>query len=313
MNDDELDPPIEAVLRALGDLPDVDPAFVDAVMARDGERDRRSSAGNRAVHEAIAGLAEPRSDGVSDRVLVDAVLVADRARLRRRRWTAVVAVAAGLFLVVGLLSKLRWSSAERTPTPDADAAMMEAEREQAEGRSVDRAPEPSPRASARASDAEPDRPESVDPEASQPESKAIDPPVAEEPPPSRPKASRPSANELLRLAQRHVTEGAHDEAVATYERLLAGYPATARARARLALGNLELGRGNASSALEHFEAYVRIGGALTDEARYGTIRALRALGRNAEELAAIEALLDASPSSPYATALERRRVRLAED
>ena len=38
MNDDELDREIGVALRALGDAPDDDPAFVDAVMARDTQR-----------------------------------------------------------------------------------------------------------------------------------------------------------------------------------------------------------------------------------------------------------------------------------
>jgi hypothetical protein len=120
-----------------------------------------------------------------------------------------------------------------------------------------------------------------------------------------------SADELLSRAREHRASGRYADAVSTYRKLLASYPRSDQARAALvSLGELELTQlGNADAALSSFDAYLRAGGALSQEARYGRIRALRKLARLGEEKAAIEAFLRDYPRSVQAAAL---RARLAE-
>jgi tetratricopeptide (TPR) repeat protein len=120
-----------------------------------------------------------------------------------------------------------------------------------------------------------------------------------------------SADELLSRARGHRAGGRYADAASTYRKLLASYPRSDQARAALvSLGELELTQlGNADAALASFDAYLRAGGALSQEARYGRIRALRKLARRSEEKAAIEAFLLDYPRSVQAAAL---RARLAE-
>ncbi|MEJ2218842.1 MAG: hypothetical protein P8099_19835, partial [Gemmatimonadota bacterium] len=67
-----------------------------------------------------------------------------------------------------------------------------------------------------------------------------------------------------------------------------------------------LAQGNAAAALGGFDAYLRTGGALSQEAHYGKIQALHALGRTAEEHAEIRGFLARYPKSLQAAALRRR-------
>jgi tetratricopeptide (TPR) repeat protein len=117
-----------------------------------------------------------------------------------------------------------------------------------------------------------------------------------------------SADELLSRAREQRAAGRYGEAAGTYRRLLSLYPRSDQARAALvSLGELELSQlGNADSALASFDAYLRGGGALAQEARYGRIRALRKLGRLGDERSAIEAFLRDYPRSVQATALRAR-------
>jgi hypothetical protein len=117
-----------------------------------------------------------------------------------------------------------------------------------------------------------------------------------------------SADELLSRAREQRATGRYAEAAGTYRRLLALYPRSDQARpALVSLGELELSQlGNADSALASFDAYLRGGGALAQEARYGRIRALRKLGRLGDERSAIEAFLRDYPRSVQATALRAR-------
>ncbi len=117
-----------------------------------------------------------------------------------------------------------------------------------------------------------------------------------------------SADELLARAREHRAAARYAEAAATYRRLLSLYPRSDQARAALvSVAELELSQlGNAEAALASFDAYLRGGGALAQEARYGRIRALRKLGRVGDERAAIEAFLRDYPRSVQATALRAR-------
>jgi TolA-binding protein len=119
----------------------------------------------------------------------------------------------------------------------------------------------------------------------------------------------PSAPEMLRAARQLRADGRYAEAAQAYQRLQAAYPSSGEARASLlSLGDLQLGSlGDATGALRSFDAYLQGGGALAEEASYGRIRALRALGRKDDERASIDAFLLAYPSSVETQALVARR------
>jgi hypothetical protein len=98
-------------------------------------------------------------------------------------------------------------------------------------------------------------------------------------------------------------------AAALYESIHDASPESASGRAAL-LGLAELRLSDlhdAAGALRAFDAYLAGGNnALSREAAYGRIRALRALGRSAQEWTAIEAFLRAYPSGPEAESLRQR-------
>jgi hypothetical protein len=103
--------------------------------------------------------------------------------------------------------------------------------------------------------------------------------------------------------------GRFREAAEAYQKLLVNHPKSPEVGAALlSLGEIQLANlGDASAALGSFDAYLsRGGGALSQEAMLGRIRALRRLGRRSEELTATEAFLTAFPSSPHAEALHAR-------
>lgn len=124
----------------------------------------------------------------------------------------------------------------------------------------------------------------------------------------RQRAAKPSAGERLRRAQEQMTGGDIDGALETYRALVERHPNSPAARnALVTIGRLELKRGRSGDALEAFERYLRgPGRALREEAAYGAIRALRALGRTQAEQRAIEAFFVDHPQSVYVPRLRRR-------
>jgi hypothetical protein len=120
-----------------------------------------------------------------------------------------------------------------------------------------------------------------------------------------------SAADLLSRARSLRAKGQLRDAVKVYRELCSTYPASPEARASLvSLGELELGvLGNAHAALAAFDAYLKGDGSLRQEALYGRIRALRALGETTPERAAIASFLETFPESVQASPL---RARLAE-
>lgn len=122
----------------------------------------------------------------------------------------------------------------------------------------------------------------------------------------------PSAADLLRAARGLVGKGRWAEAAASYRRLRQLHPGSAEAHTVLvALGQLQLDRlGDPRAASRSFSAYLAGGGALSQEAHYGKIRALRALGARPEERAAIEQYLARHPSGEDAPSLRKRLIRL---
>lgn len=119
---------------------------------------------------------------------------------------------------------------------------------------------------------------------------------------------RPAAANLLARARELRGEGRYAEARDTYLELEAAHPSSAEAHAAfVSLGDIELSQlGDAASALRAFEAYLSTGGVLSEEASFGRIRALEALGRGAEARAAIDAFLAEFPASLHAPGLRRQ-------
>src|SRR6185436_18164560 len=98
-----------------------------------------------------------------------------------------------------------------------------------------------------------------------------------------------------------------------YRKLVTQHPGSAEAKAGLvSLGDLQLSRlKQADAALRSFDAYLKSGDrGLAQEAEYGRIRALRALGRARDEQAAIERLLARYPSGVHAESMRARLLSL---
>jgi hypothetical protein len=117
----------------------------------------------------------------------------------------------------------------------------------------------------------------------------------------------PSAAELLERAQTERAAGHRKLAAKTYRMLIRHHADSKEARSALvSLGQLELDLGRAGAAIKAFDRYLRDGGLLAEDAHFGKIRALRKLGRSAEERAAIEVFVRKHPDSPYRESLEER-------
>lgn len=136
-------------------------------------------------------------------------------------------------------------------------------------------------------------------------------PAPREQPAPPPSAHRgpPSAlpSRLLATAQALRMRGAYDACARIYRRLWSEFPGSEEAKvSMISLGELELGKRNHSTAaLEAFDAYLRLGGPLEREARYGRIRALRAIGRDSEANVESGNFLRDYPSSSQSATLRR--------
>jgi outer membrane protein assembly factor BamD (BamD/ComL family) len=92
-----------------------------------------------------------------------------------------------------------------------------------------------------------------------------------------------------------------------YRRLWSEFPGSEEAKvSMISLGELELVDNRSPvAALAAFDAYLGVGGSLEREARFGKIRALRALDRREEAEAETKRFLRDYPSSSQATTLRR--------
>jgi hypothetical protein len=132
---------------------------------------------------------------------------------------------------------------------------------------------------------------------------ATAPPRAAEP------GARAPARDLLGRARALRTQGAFREAADSYRAAYASDPHGAEGRTALvALGGLLLSELNdPAGALAAFDGYLNERkGVLAQEAEFGRIRALRALGRYESEKAAIQSFLVDHPEGPDAQVLRRR-------
>jgi hypothetical protein len=116
-----------------------------------------------------------------------------------------------------------------------------------------------------------------------------------------------SPSRLLGTAQALRARGDYDACARIYRRLWSEFPGSEEAKvSMISLGELELGgRRRPAAALEAFSAYLRIGGSLEREARFGRIRALRMLDRDAEADTESDGFLRDYPTSVPAAVLRR--------
>jgi tetratricopeptide (TPR) repeat protein len=118
-------------------------------------------------------------------------------------------------------------------------------------------------------------------------------------------SARPSASALLGRARSLRSAGRYREAAAAYQELASAYPGSDLSRVALvSLGELQLSQlGQPQAALKSFERYLAGGGSLTQEARYGRIRALTATGRTQAAREATDQFLHDYPGSAQAESL----------
>lgn len=134
--------------------------------------------------------------------------------------------------------------------------------------------------------------------------------VAPRPEPAARRSPSKSASEMLAEARSLANARELARAVAAYEELRRAHPGSAEAHAaNVSTGELQLRRGRAREALRAFDRYLERGGALAEEARWGRVRALDALGRVAPRDRAIEQLLAAHPRTIYADEARAMRDR----
>jgi TolA-binding protein len=126
--------------------------------------------------------------------------------------------------------------------------------------------------------------------------------------PRRPPAASPEPagpNELFVKANRARRSGQTGRAMHLYQQLQSRHPGSAEAQhANLTLAELYLQNGSPTAALDHFRRYR--GRALAAEALWGEARALRRLGRSAEERRGLQNLIERFPGSAYADAARKR-------
>jgi tetratricopeptide (TPR) repeat protein len=114
----------------------------------------------------------------------------------------------------------------------------------------------------------------------------------------------PAPADLLADARAARARGDNASAAQAYRSLLASHPDSPEATAAtLSLAELELGRGANQEALTLYERYISRRGPLMLEARYGKVRALRALGRSADAQQEAASFVHDYPDSPQADAL----------
>ena len=121
------------------------------------------------------------------------------------------------------------------------------------------------------------------------------------PRPPKPAAAVVPAGEMLASARELASGGKLAAAATAYQRLLDTHPSSGEARAALvSLGRVQASRGRHAAALAAFTRYLAGGtGPLGEEAHFGRVAALDAMGRDAERDRAIAALESAHPNSVY--------------
>ncbi|MCH9680797.1 MAG: tetratricopeptide repeat protein, partial [Deltaproteobacteria bacterium] len=122
------------------------------------------------------------------------------------------------------------------------------------------------------------------------------------------RAPTPPPSVRLARARARRAQGDLRGAAKIYEALIATSPRSAPARAAtVSLGQLYLELGQPKRALGAFERYLGRGskGPLTEDAAYGRLRALRALGRTKSLKRHADRFLAEHPKSAYASRVQR--------
>lgn len=134
-------------------------------------------------------------------------------------------------------------------------------------------------------------------------------PVVEPTPVEPAAAPEPDALQFFTLATRERVRGETSEAIRDFRVVVARFPGTREAAlSHAALGRLLLDRGEAASALEAFDSYLATGDqVLREDVQGSRALALQALGREAAERSAWEAVLREYPAGVFAP---RARTRL---
>jgi TolA-binding protein len=206
----------------------------------------------------------------------------------QRRWSAAAMVAFGVLAAGGAAAAL-WSGVALWPSASDTAA-------------------PPSAASAPARRVHVAKPEPIEqtPIAPSPAEAATKPVAA---PRVASRARREGAAELFHAANAARRDGAFARAADLYAEVRSAYPSSAESElARVSLGQLLLGRGDAAGAEREFRRYLaRAHGQLVEEALLGRAQSLEQLGRAREERASLQRLLDEFPHSVYAA---RARARL---
>jgi len=124
------------------------------------------------------------------------------------------------------------------------------------------------------------------------------------------RAKKLSAAKLLESASAKRTSRKWKAAAGAYQELLRAHPSSPQAKtARISLADIELDHlRRPEAAIKHYDAYLSGGskGVVAQEAKYGRIRALRALGRTDRERIEIEKFLAQHPKSMQARILRTR-------
>lgn len=137
----------------------------------------------------------------------------------------------------------------------------------------------------------------------------------------RPRASKRAgeagehpAKTMLKQAQRASAARRFDDAVKAYRRLIRRHPSRPESRpALVSMGRILLGPlGKPAAALRAFDRYLSRSksGTLAQEASYGRIRALRALGKRQAELKALRSFLKRFPGAIQKESVENRLRKL---
>jgi len=143
--------------------------------------------------------------------------------------------------------------------------------------------------------------------ASNDRARAQEPRASPPPPAVSTNARAHGAARLLLTAREARARGDTGASTIAYRALFARHDQSPEAHAaRVPYGEILLTDGAYRAALAAFERYLARGGPLAEEASFGRIRALRALGVAADERAALASFLDAYPHSPLCTSLRVR-------
>jgi hypothetical protein len=273
------------------------------MVAADDERE------DAAIVAAIADLGRDGPLRTDDLARARATLGEFRRRRRKAVVTRIVAFGGAALAAATVLALVSFGPELREQLGADDGVLSQSEHatapEQQGGDAVDReAPIVRPREHA-VVESPVVEPPVIEPPVVVPEPEIAIVSASPEPTPPRKTTAKPteqaSASEMLAKARALTHAKKLGPAVAAYEALLAAHPSSAEARAAtVSLGRVQLSRGRAKPALKAFDRYLQGGaGTLAEEAHWGRIQALHALGRKRERDEATTAFASKFPGSMY--------------